>query len=92
MRFAHVADVEDYLESVPAGLFAVDTDATRRAAPHRRPLVESLRQHPDRWQLVPLETYAASRLHLYRQVGHENLLPAQIDVGIRSKLERALRR
>jgi hypothetical protein len=55
-------------------------------------LVETVRQHPHRWQLVPLEAYRVSRLRVYRQVGHENLPPAKLAVGISSKLDRALRR
>jgi hypothetical protein len=91
-RFDEVAGVQDYLESVPVGLVAVDTDPSRRSAPHRRQLIETLGRYPDRWQLVPLEAYRFSRLRVYRLAGHESLPPARIDVGIRSKLEKVLGR
>ena len=86
LRFSTPADVADYLESVPVGLVAVDTD---RSAPpwraHRSQLQEALRLRPDRWQLLPLEAHRSSRLRVYRLVGHESLPVPQIGRQLRPK-------
>jgi 4-amino-4-deoxy-L-arabinose transferase-like glycosyltransferase len=87
--FADAAGMADYLEGIPVGLVAVDTDDTvPRRHPHQDQLLEALRLRSDRWQLLPLEAYRSSRLRVYRLAGHEGRPRKEISPGLDMKLRR----
>jgi 4-amino-4-deoxy-L-arabinose transferase-like glycosyltransferase len=89
-RYDHPEDVGDFLESVPVGLVALDTDPTVPWRPHRQQLVEALRQRPDRWALVNLGAYPNSRLRVYRLAGHESRPAGKVRVDMRPRLGRVI--
>jgi hypothetical protein len=84
LRYAGASEVADYLESIPVELVALDTNESRPWAPHRRQLMEALRQRPDRWELLPLEAYRHSKLRVYWLTGHAGRPPGKIRVDLRN--------
>jgi hypothetical protein len=92
MRFSDPAQVADYLEGIPVGLVAVDSDGNAPWPPHLKQLQAALRLHSDRWQLLPLQAYGSSRLRVYRLVGHEGLPTPNIGRDLWPKLKPGLGR
>jgi len=88
LKHADPAAVADYLEGIPVGLVAVDTDRAARRRPHQDQLVDALRLRSDRWQLLLLEAYRGSHLRVYRLAGHEGRPRKEMDPGLDMKLRR----
>ncbi len=88
--FAGPEEVAAYLESIPVGIVALDTNPRRAPPLHEYQLREVMSRHPERWERLGLRGEKSSGLALYHLVGHQSRPAGTIRLDMRRKLGRFL--
>jgi hypothetical protein len=88
LRYQTPKEVMDYLTSIPVRALAIDLrpGAAGVTFPHHSLLIQTIREHPDRWKLLGRypepSGVSSAKVEVYTLNGAENMSPGRIHIEL----------